>query len=166
MNTTTTSAQPGIIIWPGCEAERTTREQACNVLLVCRFLREPVTCRFNGATHSSMDGPRTTALTEEQARIACKLLCHGTKCILEAFMPKTKMEVVTPLDTPMIEIGEGWTMAPTIEIARGYRGAIHWHAYDPEGDPLVEHTTEAQAAEVLMAAIAANHIRTNWRKTA
>jgi hypothetical protein len=168
MKTSTLPAPKGIIEWPGSEPLHTTRDHAINTLRACAFIREEVSVTANGSTRSSMDIARPTGISEEQATIVQETLLHRIYDKLCGFLPmRTPVRFVGPEDAPwddgwMLEIGDGWTLGPTVELHKGYRSAIKWHAYGPEGDPIAENTTEQEAAVAVIAAIAAYNANQKW----
>ena len=158
----------GIIEWPGSEPIKTTRDNAINTLRACRFIGESVKVFANGKWTKSEDIDRPKGLNDQQALIAQEQLLHRIHFELKRFLPDgTTIEFIGPDKAPwdggwMMEIGDGWTLGPTIEHDHGYRGAIKWHAFNPEGDPLVENGTEIDAVAELVASIANYHVRNNW----
>jgi hypothetical protein len=162
--------QTGTIIWPGSEAIKTTRQQAEDTLKACAFLRETVTIQVDGKRIKSTSIERPKTLTAKQATIAQEELLHQIHFKLRDFLPAgTSVEFIGPQQAPwddgwMMEIGDGWTLGATIDPQIGYRAAIRWHAYDPEGDPITENATETEAVAALVGRIAAYAVTTNWNK--
>ena len=143
---------------------------AIDTLRAYAFLGEPIKIEHTDEKRkiSNRDIPRPSGLTDPQAAIACALLCHGMRFKIEKFLPLgTPVEIIdcgfaTGEDPQaswgseiMLEIGDGWTIAPTVETSHGYRGAIRWHAYDPEGDAIAENVAELEAVCAIVSAVAA-----------
>lgn len=160
---TITTTKPGFIDWPGTEPVLTTREEAQDTLKACAFIKENVTVRINGGSYHSLSVARPSGLTDKQAAIACLHLCHQHVHKISRYLPDdAKIDVVNEADGALIEIDDGWTIGPSIEMSIGYRGAIRWHAFDPEGNPLIENTSICTAAAKLLGAIAAYRVQTTW----
>jgi len=170
MKTSFTKSESKIHI-SGCLPETVPFRLAVDTLRAYAFLGESIEVDHgNGKKVSNRDIAKPSGLTDSQAAIACSLLCHGLRYKIERFLPVgTKIEVIdvgfSSGEDPqaswqseiMLEIN-GYTIAPSIELNHGYRGAIKWHTFDPHGDAIVENTVEKVAVFMLISSIMANTI--------
>lgn len=154
-----------LIEWPGSEPVHATIAHALNTAAACAFLREPVRTRWGGKWQTVKRPPTVTGV---QAIICEEILLHRVFSKLMAHFPQgTPARLVGPNEAPwnegwMLEVDHEWTFGPSVTPDRSYRAAIQWHAYDPDGDPLAENTTEAAAAAAFVAGWMRNRILTNW----
>ena len=155
----------------GCLTQIVPRHIAIATLRAYAFLGEAIEIEHNnGEKINNRDIARPSGLTDHQAAIATSLLCHKLRYKIERFMPLgTKIKIVDvgfacgedPQSSwqseTMLEI-DGWTIAPSIEFNHGYRGAIKWHSFDPEGDAIAENVTECEAVASLVAGISSHRV--------
>lgn len=158
------------IRYDGCEPEEMSYQQAINTFRAARFVNEPCDIKtgIDGWRPNSRIN-RPSGLTQSECAIACNLLLHDMRMKLESVIPAGMQWKFVDLaggssTEEMIEIGDGWTMAPSIEEQHGYRGAIRWNVYDPEGEPLVEGVIEIDAVCALVSRLAIANAIEIWRK--
>ena len=165
-----TKEPTGLIVWPGCEPVETPRSEAIATLRAAAFVSEPVRVKHGGRWVESRDIPRPSGLTDLEVIKVQEILMHRIHFKLERFLPAgTTINVVGPERAAwdegyMIEVSDGFMIGATVELDRGYRGAIRWHVYDPEGDPIVEGVDEALAMSLLVGSVAAYIVKINWNK--
>lgn len=157
-----------LIEWDGSEPLETTRQKAIDTLRACSFIREPVAIVDRGQRRTWRDIPVPSGLSDAQAMIAQEQLLHRLYGKLAEFVnDDTHMKLLGPHNSSwhdgwILEVGDGWTIGVTVESDRGYRSAIKWHCYDPEGNAMIEHGTERDCVATLLSAITHYKIKTTW----
>lgn len=170
MKTTLPKAPTAMIEWPGAEPVILPRAEAITQFRAAAFLGEPVRIKhLDEGWKTNRDIARPWGMTDAEAAFATHLLLHRMMMKIGQFLPANQTLAIIDIAggktaEEMIEIGDGWTIAPTIEIDRGFRGAIKWHAYDPEGAPIIENTTEQEAVAALAGRIAAYNVATTYHQ--
>lgn len=126
------------------EPEALTPAEAVAMFRAAALLREPCTLVHAGRTHHDSDIPRPDRLTKAEASAAETILLWRLSAVLDDLGVKYA-RIEGMLDgAALLEVGE-CTIGVSYAPSEYRRAAEKWHVYDPEGDPILENATMAEA---------------------
>ena len=126
------------------------------------LLGEPCTLTHHGRTLTHRDIARPDRLNDLEARAATEILTWRCMAALDAVgVPYALLNEWSADVGPLLEFGDGFTLGCEYLPRTPRRLAEHWHAYDPEGEPIAEGVTMHEAILALWQRIS---VADMWRR--